>query len=182
MNTFSQGILINKAGHGRYANSDALEKLIKYITRTNGKPKDDLIAWGGLGITEFKDMDSIIRQFYLAQKMHTRRGNFGRYADHEMYSFSCEEEESMYRNKADADKIARKMAYDFYVQDGCQVIYGVHTPVKANQHLHIHFAVNTVNYKTGNKRRENKQQLKEREQRFHKIVSDEIKKGADDIY
>lgn len=174
MKTLPQGMLINKAGKGRYLNPDAPEKLIKYVTRMNGKQKDDLIAWGGLGVTEYQDIDSIVSQFYLAQKMHTRSGNFGRYADHEVYSFSHEEERAIDKNKLDVDKIARKMAYDFYRQDNCQVIYGVHAPGKKDKHIHIHFVVNTVNFRTGNKRRESMQQTKKREQRFWKIVSDEI--------
>lgn len=174
MKTLPQGMLINKAGKGRYLNPDAPEKLIKYVTRMDGKQKDDLVAWGGLGVTEYQDIDTIVSQFYLAQKMHTRSGNFGRYADHEVYSFSHEEESAIDKNKLDVDKIARKMAYDFYRQDNCQVIYGVHAPGKKDKHTHIHFVVNTVNFQTGNKRRESMKQTKKREQRFWKIVFDEI--------
>lgn len=42
------GQLFNKAGKGNYMNTDAPEKLIKYVTRTNGRPEDDLIAWAAL--------------------------------------------------------------------------------------------------------------------------------------
>lgn len=174
MKNLKQGSLFNKAGNGRYMNSDAPEKLIRYITRT-GMRKDDLIAWGGTGIAEFMDMDFITGQFALVRNLHSRSGNFGRYVDHEVYSFSVEEQEIIYEQKADVDRMARKMAYDFYERDHCQAVYAVHAPSKEKQHMHIHFAVNTVSFKTGNKRRENRIQTKEREKRFREIVCSEIR-------
>lgn len=174
MKNLQQGMLINKAGKGRYLNPDAPEKLIKYVTRMDGKHKGGLVAWGGLGITEYQDIDAIIGQFYLVQKTHTRGGNFGRYADHEIYSFSQEEEYAIHKNRVDIDKVAREMAYDFYRNDHCQVVYGVHAPDKKGKHTHIHFVVNTVNFQTGGKRRESMRQTKKRGLRFQKIVLDEI--------
>lgn len=168
------GKLINNAGHGNYTNSDAPEKVIRYVTRTNGKSKDELIAWGGLGILEYNGVESVINQFCITQKLYTRRGSFGRYIDHEFFSFSPKGEYILSQNNLDIDKIARKMAYDIYEQDHCQVIYGVHAPDKNESHLHIHFAINTVNFYTGNKRRENIHETADREKRFQKIIWDEI--------
>lgn len=175
MRDVSQGILVNCAGHNRYANPEAPEHVIKYITRTNGKPTEDLLAWGGIGVAEYMGVDEVVNQFYFAQKLHTRNGNFGRYIDHEVYSLSTKEEKLICENNVDIDKIARKMAYDFYDNDDCQVVYGVHKPDGGEKHLHIHFAVNTVNFMTGKKRRENKRQTKERQLRFQKIIDEEIR-------
>ena len=177
MQSILYGKLFNKDGNRKYTNPDASEKLIKYVTRTNGKPDDDLITWGGLGITEYKDIDSIINQFYIVQKMHTRRGSSGRYISHEVFSFEAETEILIHEKKLDIDKIARKMANDFYTIDNCQVIYGVHKPEYEDKHMHIHFAINSVNYRTGNKRRENKSQTNKRNFRFQKIIDNEIKKS-----
>lgn len=174
METTFSGKLFNKAGKGKYSTPDTPENIIRYITRTNKNSADDLIAWGGLGILEYKGMDSVIHQFRQVQKLHTRKGNFGRYMDHEIFSFSPEGEYLITANKIDIDSLARKMAYDFYDIDHCQVVYGVHAPFEAGKHLHIHFAINTVCYDTGNKRRENRRQTKEREGRFQKIIADEI--------
>lgn len=174
METESFGKLLNNAGKNNYTDPDSLKNVIKYITGTNGKSKKDVVAWGGLGILEYKDIDSIIRLFAHVQQLHTRRGNFGRYIDHEYFSFSHEGASLVIANNLDIDRLARKMAYDFYNTDRCQVVYGVHSPTEEGKHLHIHFAINTVSYVTGNKRRENKTQTNEREERFQKIIADEI--------
>lgn len=179
MTDSSYGQLINGAKHGRYLNPDAPENLIRYVTRTNGMADNDLIAWGGLGITEFCGIEAVISQFYHVQRLHTRKGGFGRYMDHEIFSFSTGSEESIQKSNTDIDKIARKMAYDFYDTDHCQVVYGIHRASDDDEHmLHIHFAINTVNYRTGNKRRENTRETHEREARFQKIVEEEIKSSA----
>lgn len=177
MNPTSFGKLINKAGNGNYKISDSPEKLIRYITRTNGRPANDLISWGGIGILEYSGIDSIIEQIHLAQRLHTRKGSFGRYMDHEIFSFSSESETLITINKIELDSLARKMAYDFYKTDHCQLLYAIHSPSEEGKHLHVHFAINTINYATGNKRRENMRQTKEREERFQRIIANEIETG-----
>lgn len=169
--------LINKAGNGRYLNPDAPEKVLKYITRNNGQSDADLIGWGGLGVSESLEIDGIIDQFKQVQASRTRKGNFGRYVDHEIYSFSPETETAINNWNIDVDKLARKMAEDFYDTDKCQVVYGIHKPSEKDSHLHIHFVVNTTNFDNGNKRRENKRQTKEREQRFRAITHDAFREA-----
>lgn len=180
MRELSKEEFINLAGKGRYLNADAPEFVIKYITRTNGLPKDDLVVWGGIGVAEYLGTETVIEQIYHVQKMRKRRGNFGRYIDHEIYSLSTEEEATIRENNIDIDKIARKMAYDFYDNDHCQVVYGVHRTDKEEKHMHIHFPINTVDYVTTNKRRENKRQTEERGKRLQKIVDDEINENVSD--
>lgn len=169
--------LINKAGEGRYLNPDAPEKLLRYVTRTNGQSDADLIGWGGLGVSESLEIDGIIDQFKQVQASRTRKGNFGRYVDHEIYSFSPETETAINNWNIDMDKLARKMAKDFYDTDKCQVVYGIHKSSEKDSHLHIHFALNTTNFDNGNKRRENKRQTKEREQRFRDITHDAFREA-----
>ena len=171
-----EGLLMNYAGRNKYRNQDAPEKVIRYITRTNGSAKDDLVVWGGLGIMEHLDPGEIARQFYLVQKMNTRGGKQGRLVDHEVYSLSEGEERLVQRNNADIDEIARDMARDFYGKDHCQVVYGVHKPDQGNTHMHIHFAINTVDFARGRKRRENRHQTKEREARFREILKEGCEK------
>ena len=171
MKTTSYGTLINKAGNGKYTNQDAPENLIRYITRTNGEPKNDLIAWGGLGILEYQSINSIIDQFSLVQQLHTRNGGFGRLIDHEIFSFTPECESLLDENNVDIDRLAREMAYTFYETDHCQVLYGVHSPSKEDAHLHVHFAINTVSFETGNKRRENISQTRERNTQLQNIIA-----------
>ena len=163
-------ILVNNAHSGDYNMPSDIDGVIRYIVRQNKNPKDDLICWGGLGVTEFDDIETIIRQFKITQKMHTRKGNFGRHIDHEEYSFNHDTEQELYDSHVDIDALARGMAHDFYDLDCCQVLYAVHRPSEANKHLHIHFAINTVNFRNGNKRRETIRQNKERSERFKMMV------------
>ncbi len=174
MNTKTFGIYLNKDGRGQFYNSDSPEKLIRYITRTNGMSKRDLISWGGAGILEDCGINSIVDQFIYVQQSHTRNGDFGKYMNHEIFSFSPEGEDTLSKNNIDIDQIARQMARDIFERDDCQVVYGVHHPDKNNPHKHIHFAINSVNYRTGGKRHENMQQTAERNERFNKIISDAI--------
>lgn len=119
-------------------------------------------------------INNMINQFLAVCQLHTHKGNFGRYIDHEIFSLSPEAEQFVLNNKLDVDAIAREMAYDFYEKDHCQVIYAVHYASKETSVMHIHFAINTVNFVTGNKRRENIWQTKEREARFNKIMTDAV--------
>lgn len=176
MKTQSYGKLINKAGKGSYTKPESLDNVIRYITRTNRSPKDDLIAWGGLGILESENIDSIVAQFRLVQKLHTRRGRFGRYVDHEVFSLTPEGENLLAENNIDIDCLAREMARDFYDNDHCQILYGVHSPEEEGKHTHIHFAINTVGYTNGQKRRENKGQTNARNRRFQEIVASSLSK------
>lgn len=171
----SHGILINKAGQCRYDKPDSIENLIRYISRENGKPKNDLVCCGAFGATDFTDIDTTIMQFKCAQMLQTRKGSFGRYIDHEIYSFSADEEKMIAHSSISVEKLAKEMALDFY-KDGFQVYYGVHKKDNSANNLHIHFAVNTVNYITGNKRRENKSATKKRGQKFQRIVEDALPK------
>ncbi len=167
------GTLLNKAGKGNYQTQDSIKNVIRYIARENGMSKDDLICRGAMGATDFTSIDMTIRQFRCVQLLHERKGNFGRYIDHEIYSFSEEAQEAIYENDIPVEKIARSMAQDFY-DDGFQVYYGVHRPDETEKHLHVHFAVNTVNFKAGKKRHENKTATKKRQERLDRIVMAEI--------
>lgn len=168
-----KGQLINKAGKGRYCGQESIESLIRYIARKNDNPKDDLICCGAFGATDFTDIDVTIRQFECVQKLHKRNGNFGRYIDHEIYSFSAEEEQAIRQHGIPVENLARKMASDIY-KDGFQVYYSVHEREHGTNRLHIHFAVNTVSFQTGKKRHENIQETEKREKRMNQIAADEI--------
>ena len=171
--TQTAGILFNKSGEGNYLNQESINNVIKYIARENGKPKDDLICCGAMGATDFTDIHTTIQQFECVQLLHKRKGNFGRYIDHEIYSFSEEEENMILQNDIPVGEIAQKMALDFY-NDGFQVYYGVHKQDNSDKHLHVHFAINTVNFRTGKKRHENIGDTKRRQDRLRQIVLAEV--------
>lgn len=179
MKTTPMGFLKNNARHGRYHKQSDVKNVIKYGDRNSKKTKDDLIASGGVGVMEFLGSKNTASQFAAIQQLRTRKGDPGRYLDHEFFSFSQDGERLIRENNLDIDEIAREMAYDFYETDHCQVTYDVHCPPGEKGHLHIHFAVNTVNFVTGHKRRENMWQTRERELRFNKIVLDAISRAEE---
>ena len=162
--------LFNNAGNGNYTDPKSTEDVIRYVTRTNKQSKKDLLAWGGFGISESLGIKTVINQFHEVQKLNTRKGPFGRYMDHEWYSFSETNHTKLLEYNVDLDSLAREMARDFYERDNCQVVYGIHQPDDTEKHIHIHFAINAVNYDNGNKRRENMRQTKEREKRFREMT------------
>ena len=153
--SLSKRLLINKSKSGRYQTPNCIDKLLRYIARENGTSKDDLICCGSIGATAFTDISYTIQQFKYVQTYYKRNGNFGRYMDHEIYSFPPEIE-------------------DILKNDGFQVYYGVHKKDSHSSNIHIHFAVNTVNFITQKKRHENYQATKEREERLNRIVNDSV--------
>ena len=177
MNQSNNSELFNKSGRKRYMNPDAPQKVIQYITRYD-RPDDDLIAWGGIGVVESLGVPAVIGQFRHVQNHYMRGGSFGRYIDHEVFSFSHRDEQMIYESGISLDHLARRMAQDFYDTDHCQVVYGIHRPEGREKHLHIHFAVNTVSFMDEKKRRENRSQTKARSERFQKILADEIHKST----
>lgn len=45
MKSSEYGLFLNKAGKEKYSNFQDMVNLIRYVTRTNGKPNNDLITW-----------------------------------------------------------------------------------------------------------------------------------------
>lgn len=179
-----QGNLFNNAGEGHYTQEKDMENVIRYILRQREHESraDELILWGGYGVPEWKGAQGIIDAFKQAQKSHTRKGTFGRYIDHEYYTFTDEEAAAIDEANVDLGKLTRKMANEFY-QDGTQVVYAVHKKEsrKGGENMHIHFAVNTVVHKNGKKRRENMTDTKERSKRLNKIVQESIRMASESL-
>lgn len=172
------GLLLNNAGKGRYLNEDSIMYVIKYDLR-EGKHKENLsqlISWGALGAPEWNGAEGVIDAFKTVQILHTRKGAHGRYIDQELYDFSEEELEAIQESGADVDAIARKMAREFF-EEGVQVLYAVHSRDEHNRDIHVHFAVNTVSYRTGKKRRENKTDTRNRSWKMNEIVKEEVEKS-----
>ena len=167
------GKFINLTGKKRYLRENDIGNVIRYIIRQRSNEKDikELVSWGGFGIPEWREAEGIIEAFKEVQKLHTRNGKFGRYIDHEFYSFTDDEVVSIKESNADMDSIAREMASDFY-QDGTQVVYALHEKEKENGkvNLHVHFAVNTVCVKDGRKLHDFFYSKGQREARFNAVA------------
>lgn len=176
-NKRESGILINRARKGRYCCEEDIKNVILYAVRQREfeTRADELVSWGAFGLPEWESVEGIIDTFRFPQRCYQRKGAFGRYLDHEVYDFSPFEEETIEHYGVDIDTIGRAMAKNVY-KDGYQVLYAVHR--KSDQESsHVHLIINTVNFKTGNKRQENKKATAARKVIFHDIVSREIRRA-----
>lgn len=170
---YGMGILINNAGRGNYTNKDSVQNLIHYITRADGSSKEgegDVLCTGAYGAVDFLGTAFTITQFEDIQSCYIRAGKKARYADHEIFTFSSETSRLLNENPKALPELARQMAA--VISDGqYQVYYGVHAGEKK---LHIHFAVNTVNFCTLHKRQETKAAVSEHEKQLQELIAETI--------
>lgn len=141
---------------GSYTNADAVENVIRYITRT--RPEEDraneLIAWSGMGVGCYASPELVIEQFRTVQEVYGKETNGGRKIYHEILGFQEAEFERMWRDYNLVYQIAVECAKRYYSM-GHQVVFAIHHALRdrqiGNKGVHIHFAVNTVNFMTGKK-------------------------------
>lgn len=183
---YEMGILTNHAGKGHYTNKDAIRKLVKYIARAEGSSKagkGDVLCTGSYGAVDFLGEEFTVRKFEDIQHCYHKAGKVSRYADHEIFSFPPNASRILKENPKILSKLADEMAA--VLSDGqYQVFYGIHTGTGADKdnstlsdtekcqdsNLHIHFAVNTVNFQTLNKRQETMTATRAHEKQLQKIV------------
>ncbi len=141
---------------GSYMNADAVENVIRYITRTrqNEDRADELIAWSGMGVGCYASPELVIDQFHAVQDVYGIKAKGGRRIYHEVLGFREEEFERMWRNYGLIYQIAVECAKKYYSM-GHQVVFAIHHAPKdgqmGNKGVHIHFVVNTINFMTGKK-------------------------------
>lgn len=170
-----KGMLINKAGRGRYRTEKSVKALILYVLREREDEdrKDELLCWGACGAAEWGGVGEIVGAFDAVRQTYGRKGEFVRYIDHEIYLFSDEEQRGLRMDAAAFDRVAREMAEDIY-REGYQVVYGIHKK-EGKEGVHVHLAVNTVSYREDRKRREDMAGTQRREERFQQIVQEGIR-------
>lgn len=129
--------------------------LVYYITRTKEKNnRKDLLECGYVGLPGGISVDDIISVILKTQYFYRGSGDIGPRVYHEIYWLSPEE--TFYiRNCAKwrycISRLARETA-EVYFRQGFQVVYAVHENGSGDSYkLHIHYAVNTVNFVTGKK-------------------------------
>lgn len=168
------GILLNRAGKGRYDAAWDVRNEISYIWR-EGKNKDrekELEARGAWGAPQWMGAKGVVQSFEAVRALYKRKG-FVRYLDHEIYQFSGDELDGIREKGTDLGDVARRMAEDIY-QEGYQVAYAVHNKTDT-ENVHVHFAVNTVNYRTWGKRHENMAETSRRQRVFRQIVEEAMR-------
>lgn len=159
---------------GNYENKDAIEKVIRYITRTrkNEDRANELVIWGGCGIGSYASPELAIKQFHCVQKVYGIERRGGRRMFHETLNILGNEFERLGKDYGRVSQIAMQCAKSYYGL-GHQVVFAVHYTENTytfNKGVHIHFAVNTVNFINGSKWHTNNRESFCRECDFNTIV------------
>ena len=165
----SNGCLL-KVPNQSFDSPKEVDYLIRYITRSreNEEKKSDLISYGGRGLEVRHDISIAIRQWKAVQAAYiSPKRKFGRYCFHEIYCLTSKVSE-----RIDAERLD-DLAYELseeYWKEGHQVIYGIHKPDRHEERVHIHFAINTVCFRTGRKWHDWFYTRKMRNERFYAIT------------
>lgn len=134
-----------------FKNKDAAKNLIRYITRT--RPNEDklheLIAYGfNFGNSYKKPIEDIIREFEYVQKFYNATGSL---MCHYIIHISPQNYACINYNLSALCCYAQECC-DYLFSLGHQACYAIHSSEKNK--LHIHIAINTINFTTGKKLRQ----------------------------
>lgn len=168
-----EGMLLDgnekRYGCSRYSNINAVENLIRYVTRTrnNEKRAKDLIVYGGAGVGYYLSPEEMIRQFLYVQKANKIDLRNGRRAYHEIFCISDDEARSLHMSREELWNFGMECCQVFYMM-GFQVVFAVHW--EKEKRLHIHFVVNSINYRDGHKFHTNFAEKEQREEIFNQIL------------
>lgn len=126
-----------------YKNPDAVDKVVKYILRKDGRQKSNGIPgnydlFGSIG-TYHKDVIGIINDFKKLKKIHSQTD--GVQIKHLIISFSKTPDITPRKLKKLLNKILKYFSTEY------QLVYAVH---EDTEHLHIHIGINSVSF-TGKK-------------------------------
>lgn len=130
-----------------------------------GEGKSDVLCSGAYGAIDFLGEESIIQQFEQISKLNTRKNKRNRYIDHQILSLPAYAESALKNHPELIDKTCFNLAV-ILSDEEYQVAYALHEPDEENKHYHMHFAVNTVNFRTGLKRQESYQKNAEHEKKM----------------
>lgn len=146
--------ILKRMSRGNYTNTDANQKVIRYITRTREREdrKDELVAWGGIGVAVYGTPEEVIRQFtYVQDNLYNMKSKKNRRIFHEVYDLSEEDFANLGYDYSRVYGLAMTHA-NYYYSQGFQVVFAIHhakTTESFNKGVHIHYVVNSVNYMTG---------------------------------
>lgn len=162
------GLLI-MANRGHYTNADAVNNVVRYITRTriNEDRQKELIYYNGFGVVNYLTPAEMISQMCMVQEKYRISVRGGRRIYHEFFLIGNEEFYQLNRNMEYVKRIAAECSRIYYDM-GFQVVYAIHRDKEKK--LHIHFCVNTINFNTGMKWHSSHKDLHEREMIFNTIL------------
>lgn len=161
--------ILTRMVKGNYTNEDAVENVVRYVTRTRAYEdrKKECLMCGGKGVAVYQPVDFVIRQIEYVQKVFGIERRRGRRMYHETFSISEEEFVRMGRNVHVLYSFADQCA-QYYFDAGYQVVYAVHGTSESN--LHIHFAVSSINFVNGAKWHDSKVDLLARNEVFNDLM------------
>ncbi|MGL5436932.1 MAG: relaxase/mobilization nuclease domain-containing protein [Lachnospiraceae bacterium] len=163
------GILVRMT-KGNYTNQDAVDKVLHYISRTRDQDEnqDEVLATGGAGVNYYSGTPTMINQFSYVQHVNRIEQRKGRRMYHEIFQISMEEFYILGGTGQSIDCLASALC-QYYFAKGHQVVFAVHAGRQGD--IHIHFAVNTINFINGKKWHDSKLNLKERESYFNSVIA-----------
>ncbi|MCR5105478.1 MAG: relaxase/mobilization nuclease domain-containing protein [Eubacterium sp.] len=131
-----------------YKNADAIEKVVRYITRTrdNESRRNELIYSGGSGVIIDAPIESIINQLKGVQSFYGIDSRKGRRLMHLVIGFTENDFYQLNNDYALVDLIGRETSAYFFAL-GFQNVYAVHHDQEKK--VHIHICISSVNYITG---------------------------------
>lgn len=155
---------------GKYKNKDAVENVIRYITRTRENESEEkaseLISFGGRGVSA-DSPEEVIMEMEKVQEVYNKKN--GRRLYHEFYLLKDSDFEAMGRDYEIVRRFAHACA-GYYYKQGYQVEYAVHE--SKTKHTHIHFAYNSVSSIDGRKVKDYKGALDAREKLFDEMAEE----------
>ena len=130
-----------------------------------------------MGVGCYASPELAIEQFRAVQEVYGKKADGGRRIYHEVLGFTDEEFEQMWRDYGLVYQIAVECAKKYY-SIGHQVVFAIHHAPHnnhgRNSGVHIHFAVNTVNFMNGRKWRSYFQESSNRGQTFNQNMRNRV--------
>ncbi len=146
----------NSGSH--YTNNDAVEKGIRYVTRTrnNESRRNELIGAGGAGISVGAPVEEIIKEFQEVQQFYGIDSRGGRRIGHWVFLFNDKEINAIANDMKSVNMIARAIC-SYLFTCGFQSVYAIH--YDPQKKVHIHIVINAVSYFNGRKFHVSKQEF-----------------------
>ena len=164
---------------GKYSNKDAVDNVLHYVTRTrvddDGKDIYFTYACG----TNYNDgIDRAIEQFKITENIYNIDARGGRRIFHEIFTLSpLEGSDAPYEVILEALKYVTINACEEYFRRGFQVVAAIHNKDSFAPRLHIHFAINAINFIDGYKWKTRRSDIKDREEVLNYYFHDYIQKN-----
>ena len=156
---------------GNYTNANAVSNVLKYILRVrkNETRKEELISFGGMGVTLYAGPDEIIQEFLYVQKLFRIDVRKGRRIYHEVMCLTNEEVAALQSDIRVIHQLAQDCCCVYY-QSGYQVVFAIHWD--KDRRFHIHFVVNTICFYDGRKWHTSMEERAKREQCFNAVLQE----------